>query len=345
MTKMKDVVKGVAKQSAPPSKGNVDPSDPWSATGAGGGIPIPENVTSRRADLLSKFYKAKGYNINYVSKNQRVGQAKTGEFEKWKQDHGIYEDESVTEDLTTRYNGKHTGAPEIRSTVSKSPTLKRKHELDAAASYYAIPAPAGSMKKVRPQTEEFELDEKADSNHPWRKISPAQLAKINKSREQDKKDAEKGRLRKSLGGEKTVKSDIAWHTYQAKMREDNINDPQCATQSPFDGANTTNDVAPKKSKAAKMVKEIYAKHRLKEDMYDHEKDDKGPGTNVKPPKVIKKQEVNDDNEKGTNARMVLKGGTTLTGEKRDTIEIDPMMKNRGKQPDYIATNTGKKSIQ
>jgi uncharacterized NAD-dependent epimerase/dehydratase family protein len=94
-----------------------------------------------------------------------------------------------------------------------------------------------------------------------------------------------------------------------------------------------------------MVKEIYAKHRLKEDMYDHEKDDKGPGTNVKDPKVVKKTEVNDDNEKGTNARMVLQGGTTMTGEKRDTIEIDPMLKNRGKQPDYIATNTGKKTNQ
>jgi hypothetical protein len=279
MTKMKDVVKGVAKQSAPPSKGNVDPSDPWSATGSGGGIPIPENVTSRRAELLSKFYKSKGYNINYVSKNQRVGQAKTGEFEKWKIDHGIYEEDDVNEDLTTKYNGKHTGAPEIRSTVSKSPTLKRKAQLDAASSYYAVPAPAGSMKKLRPQT------------------------------------------------------------------EDNINDPQCVTQSPFDGANTTNDVAPKKSKAAKMVKEIYAKHRLKEDLYDHEKDDKGPGTNVKPPKVVKNSEVNDDDEKGTNARMILKGGTTMTGEKRDTIEIDPMMKNRGKQPDYISTNTGKKTNQ
>ena len=279
MTKMKDVVKGVAKQSAPPSKGNVDPSDPWSATGSGGGIPIPENVTSRRADLLSKFYKSKGYNINYVNKNQRVSQSKTGEFEKWKRDHGIYEEDDVNEDLTTKYNGKHTGAPDIRSEISKSPTLKRKRQLDAAASYYAVPAPAGSMKKLRPQT------------------------------------------------------------------EDNINDPQSATQSPFDGANTTDDVAPKKSKAAKMVKEIYAKHRLKEDLYDHEKDDKGPGTNVKPPKVVKNSEVNDDDEKGTNARMILKGGTTMTGEKRDTIEIDPMMKNRGKQPDYISTNTGKKTNQ
>jgi len=185
MTKMKDVVKGVAKQSAPPSKGNVDPSDPWSATGAGGGLQIPENVTSRRADLLSKFYKSKGYNINYVNKNERVSQSKTGEFEKWKRDHGIYEEDDVNEDLTTKYNGKHTGPPEIRSTVSKSPTLRRKRQLDAAGSFYAVPAPAGSMKKLRPQT------------------------------------------------------------------EDNINDPQSATQSPFDGANTTNDVAPKKSKAAK----------------------------------------------------------------------------------------------
>jgi hypothetical protein len=275
MTKMKDVVKGVAKQSAPPSKGNVDPSDPWSATGAGGGLAIPENVTSRRADLLSKFYKAKGYNINYVSKNKRVGQSKTGEFEKWKQDHGIYEDEEVVNEIS-----------------------------DTTAKNY--------MKGALHDT----ITGKKDRN--------AGLSKA---------------ISRLAGNNKPLLD-------APKMKtEDNINDPQCATQSPFDGANTTNDVAPKKSKAAKMVKEIYAKHRLKEDLYDHEKDDKGPGTNVKPPKVIKKQEVNDDNEKGTNARMVLKGGTTLTGEKRDTIEIDPMMKNRGKQPDYIATNTGKKSIQ
>jgi hypothetical protein len=224
MTKSGDVVKGVVKKSAPPSRNNTDPSDPWSATGAGGGIQIPENVTSRRAELLAKFYKSKGYNINYVNKNQRVGQSKTGEFEKWKRDRGIYED--------------------------------------------------------------------------------------------------------------------------GEVNEDNINDPQSATQSPFDGANTPNDVAsPKKTRAAKIVKEIYAKHKLKENLYDHEKDSKGPGTNVKPPKVIKNIEVNDNDEKGTNARMILKGGTTMTGEKRDTIEIDPMMKNRKNSPDYIATNTGKKSNQ
>ena len=333
MTKMKDVVKGVAKQSAPPSKGNVDPSDPWSATGAGGGLQIPENVTSRRADLLSKFYKAKGYNINYVSKNQRVGQAKTGEFEKWKRDHGIYEEDDVDEDLTTKYSGKHTGAPDIRSDISKSPTLKRKQQLDQAASHYAIPTPAGTMKRTKNEEVVNEISDTTAKNYMKGALHDTITGKKDRN-------AGLSKAISRLAGNNKPLLDAP------KMKtEDNINDPQCATQSPFDGANTTNDVAPKKSKAAKMVKEIYAKHRLKEDLYDHEKDDKGPGTNVKPPKVVKKQEVNDDNEKGTNARMVLKGGTTLTGEKRDTIEIDPMMKNRGKQPDYIATNTGKKSIQ
>jgi hypothetical protein len=33
------------------------------------------------------------------------------------------------------------------------------------------------------------------------------------------------------------------------------------------------------------------------------------------------------------AAAVLTGGTTLTGEPRDTIEIDPMMRNRPGQPD------------
>lgn len=228
MTKAKDLVKNIVKKPEPndvkPSFG-TNPRDPWSATGAGGGIGLPESITSGRAELLKRYYKSRGYNINYISKNKRVGQSKTGDFDKWKRDHGIYEDESGFD--------------------------------------------------------------------------------------------------------------------QIKMREDNINDPQSACQSPFDGANTTDDVAPKKSKAAKMVKEIYSKHRIKEDMYDHEKDAKGPGSYGKPPKVNKKDEINSDDEKGVNARMVLKGGTTLTGEKRDTIEIDPMMKNRNKSPDYMSQDPKK----
>jgi hypothetical protein len=263
--KAKELVKGIVKNAAPKSTYATDPNDPWSAKAG-----IAENITSARADLLKRFYKAKGYNIDYVSKNQRVGQAKTGEFDKWKADHGIYEDE-VTEETAP------IAVKQIRSVTTDSPTHKRMHQLNKAAQ---------------------------------------------------------------LGTIGTV------HTPSSTgLGEDNINDPQSACQSPFDGANTTDDVAPKKSKAGKMVKEIYAKHRLKEDLYDHEKDDKGPGTFGKAPKVSKKVEVNDDNEKGTNARMVLKGGTTLTGEKRDTIEIDPMLKNRSKTADYLDQDAKKQQLR
>jgi hypothetical protein len=43
--------------------------------------------------------------------------------------------------------------------------------------------------------------------------------------------------------------------------------------------------------------------------------------------------------------MVLKGGTTLTGEKRDTIEIDPMMKNRSKTADYLSGDAKKQQLR
>jgi len=343
MTKMKDVVKGVAKQSAPPSKGNVDPSDPWSATGSGGGIPIPENITSRRADLLSKFYKSKGYNINYVNKNQRVSQSKTGEFEKWKRDHGIFEDVSYepASGTPSKTSAGHTLVGHSwHSNGTKHANIMKHGE---TGKYFA--AGGSSMHPTKSTTFHDSPEEAAKSKKSSMKEETAPIAvKKIRSHVSDSPTRKRAHQLNKASQDGIIKT-VHPPAETGLRREDNINDPQSATQSPFDGANTTNDVAPKKSKAAKMVKEIYAKHRLKEDLYDHEKDDKGPGTNVKPPKVVKNSEVNDDDEKGTNARMILKGGTTMTGEKRDTIEIDPMMKNRGKQPDYISTNTGKKTNQ
>jgi hypothetical protein len=46
-----------------------------------------------------------------------------------------------------------------------------------------------------------------------------------------------------------------------------------------------------------------------------------------------------------NARLILKGGKTLTGEPRDTVEIDPMMKNRSKMPDYKSMDKIKQKPQ
>jgi len=79
-------------------------------------------------------------------------------------------------------------------------------------------------------------------------------------------------------------------------------------------------------KSARIIKDIYKKKGIKEEMYDHEKDDKGSSSVYgKAPKMGKSKE---EAESTNKAAAVLKGGTTLTGKSRDTVEIDPMMRTR-----------------
>ena len=59
----------------------------------------------------------------------------------------------------------------------------------------------------------------------------------------------------------------------------------------------------------KNIVKSAAKKKIRESMYDWEKDDKG-------------------NNKKPNAKVVMKGGTTLTGKPRDTVEIEPVLKTR-----------------
>ena len=367
-SKSKDMVKGIVKNPAPKSTYGTDPNDPWSTK-----LGITENITSRRSDLLKKFYKAKGYNINYISKNQRVGQAKTGEFDKWKADHGIYEEDSeqideLNKDTLYSYaskanknlDAKHRElGPKIKSNDAPaankiSNTIKnRMAGLDRADDRLQKEARMSAAEKLSRAFDKQRAKSDASLRRTPSSIPKKEVAEetdaisVKQIRSQTADSPTHKRMNQlnkaaQIGTIKTVHAPAE----NGLRKEDNINDPQCATQSPFDGANTPDDVAPKKTtKASKMVKEIYAKHRLKEDLYDHEKDDKGPGTYGKPPKVNKKVEVNDNDEKGVNARMVLKGGTTLTGEKRDTIEIDPMLKNRSKTADYLTQDPKKEQLR
>jgi hypothetical protein len=94
-------------------------------------------------------------------------------------------------------------------------------------------------------------------------------------------------------------------------------------------------------KSARIIKSIYKKKGIKEEMYDHEKDDKGNQSYGKPPKVGKSKAEGEDK---TQSAAVLKGGTTLTGQGRDTIEIDPMMRTRPTNGASPESDRSKKSI-
>jgi hypothetical protein len=93
---------------------------------------------------------------------------------------------------------------------------------------------------------------------------------------------------------------------------------------------------------------IRAKKAVKEETYDWEKDDKS--SMEKPYGKAPKFNVTD--KKGTlgntepEAKAIMKGGTTLTGQPRDMVEIDPSMKQRpgqDKGQSTFTSPTGKKS--
>ena len=137
----------------------------------------------------------------------------------------------------------------------------------------------------------------------------------------------------------------------AHFKEDTYQDPQAATQTVFDGGNNPNDITPPEykgkrliqmSKSARIIKNLYRVKGMKEETYDFEKADKSVDSYGKPPKVtnLTKKSTDGDKEK---AAIVLSGGTTLTGDERDTIEIDPKMKMRPNQPE--PTKSGKPQVK
>ena len=425
MSKVKDIVKSTVKKTdLTAAKTGSDPRDGWSSSGAGGGIAIPESIISNRADLLKKFYQSKGYNINYVSKNKRVAQSKMGDFDKWKRDHGINEDDQVDEHivktdggykLVSKKTGKNLGTasslagikkreaqvqyfkhqheevnedlttkishPETRSEVKHSPTLKRKRQLDQAASQYAIPAPAGTMKRTMAK-EESQIDEvslgdykakatqqskelKKHTSGEYGDLAKRMLARREKglkmasTREEVEQvdevssqtlDSYKEKAKKSVdtlsaAGKHRKANDRLMNVMKATgkqiqqttanikkslRQEESTLEAGAACNQPWDGANSPDDVIPAKRSAAKMVKSLVKKH-VKEDMYDHEKEDKPVVGSKKP--TFQKPGVDTKTKQVPDAAAVLKGGTTMTGEKRDTIEIDPMMKVRKQTSD------------
>lgn len=83
-----------------------------------------------------------------------------------------------------------------------------------------------------------------------------------------------------------------------------------------------------RTKSARIIKALYKRKGMKEELYDHEKEDKSVATYGKKPKVVTNDPKVSFGENKPDAAAILTGGTTLTGQKRDVVEIDPMMRKR-----------------
>ena len=111
---------------------------------------------------------------------------------------------------------------------------------------------------------------------------------------------------------------------QIPVKEDIQQDSQSATQTTFDMGNNTDDT----SQTFNRVKRAMKKKHVKEDTYDWEKADKSVASPGKKPRMDKSNEKDGEGVAKPKAAAVLSGGTTMTGEPRDTIEIDPSMRGR-----------------
>jgi hypothetical protein len=118
--------------------------------------------------------------------------------------------------------------------------------------------------------------------------------------------------------------------------KENTLEPMAATQAPNDCANNPDDTVPSKRSAKLKLLLGGKKGQIKEDMYDSEKEDKSVATPGKKPK-LNNPGVNPETKEAPQAAAILSGGKTLTGEPRDTIEIDPKMKMKQSSPNSQKT--------
>ena len=136
---------------------------------------------------------------------------------------------------------------------------------------------------------------------------------------------------------KQSRNAIARQRKSDSLKKEDVGDPKAAVNADGLPNAQLEPVSEKKkqmSKSARIIKALYKKKGMvKEDLYDHEKEDKSVATYGKKPKMDVADKKDSIGEKKPQAAATLSGGKTLTGTERDTVEIDPMMRNRPGQPD------------
>ena len=223
-------------------------------------------------------------------------------------------------------------------------TIHRQHGLYKAAATKAVQKAEKHKASIPEETELDEMDQKfVDSLN--------KLAHRHKEGDRVTVDSkffgkQKGKVVKvdnqSVHVQRDGKKFSEKYPHDAVMKEDTM-DPQAAIAKVPDSDPSIVERKSGMSKSARMIKALYKKKGVvKEDMFDHEKEDKSVATYGKKPKFDKADKDDSIGENKPSAAAVMTGGTTLTGEKRDEIEIDPMMRNRPGQPDITKKDEKKK---
>lgn len=334
----------------------TDPNDPWS---------VKSNVNE--SGSLDNYLKFKGIDPSRVSIQTKLSHSKSGEFAKWKQDRKFSEEvENISEDEYLDAYLKSRGInPKTASKISKiaasktgnfnawkqhkvrggrlpdirheqtswmsSPTMKRQRVLDKS---FRRSKPIRIAGPDLHRTHKGIQNEAIDQKDTVTMDIPLLIRMLELAREDVKSDAQLHKIVEKLI-EIRNKGILTMDDYDfvSKLKEeffpeDVYQDTYAATQTVGPEMTNSDDTEKNQneSKSVKLVKSL-KKKAVKEDMYDWEKDNKSIASYGKKPKI-------DASPINPKAAGIIYGGKTLTGQSRDTIELDPMMRKPNVQPDF-----------
>ena len=255
---------------------------------------------------LDDYLQSRGIDPSRLSTQTKISHAKSMAFLKWKRDHVKEEVVSeVSSDLLSRYKEK---------------AKKSADDLYAKGQYKK--STDRFMNVAKATGKQIDKLSKEDVEVVKRDVQPVLNALHKKSDSIRKKGLADFRKKHAPGELLPTKEDVG--DAKAATNADGLPNVQLEPVS---------EKKKQMSRSARIIKALYKKKGVvKEDMYDHEKEDKSVATYGKKPKH-EKAEKDEGGEKKPRAAATLTGGTTLTGAKRDDVEIDPMMRNRPGQPD------------
>jgi len=301
---------------------NRNPWDPWSQKA---------DIAEGRESLLDKYISSLGFDPDVIPLNQKIGYSKDRAFEKWKADR--VSRSKVQEEVSAKTDDN------FRSYIAS-----RKNQLEEDVAGDQVHIHSGEHAGTKGTIVGFHGDVYEVKPHDGGKnVYPHKdHVKVTKSVDEDSKFGMSPHTHETRKKLNKLVSRAAKHreiktppgSMHGLRKEDKFADSYAA--SPTVGMETEN-----KSKANKLV-HIMKKRKLGEDLYDHEKEDKSVQTYGKKPKFDKADEKENSGENKPKAAAVMSGGTTLTKQKRDTIEIDPLMRMRPGQPDPTKKEDKKK---
>lgn len=325
-------LKAIVKNAAPKAQYGKDPNDPWSARAN-----IPEENLSewKQSAALMRYLKSRGVDPRYVTKDTMISHSKSGEFDKWKRDH-------MLETMTIQHSPTQERLHKLKKSIHMHKEIPsdglRKEEVDKKDTVtFDIPLLIRVLELAR---EDLKSD--PDLHKVVEKLINIRdkgvltmddydyVANIKEEFEITESDCKCSMSPKEWEKLAQARSE-KWRRKQLKkIDEDKFQDSQAATQTVGMEINGDSQVK-QRSKSARMIKALYKKHRMKEETYDHEKEDKSVATYGKKPSMKNIEDVDNLGDNKPKAAAVLTGGKTMTGQTRDTVEIDPMMKGRPDQ--------------